>query len=56
MTRRTLLSAWILGGLVLLVFLAVLVTPSVQKGRPSSSYSSASDGVRLAHDLIVRLG
>lgn len=56
MTRRTLLSAWILGGLVLLVFLAVLVTPSVQKGRPSSAYSSASDGVRLAHDLIGRLG
>jgi hypothetical protein len=56
MTRRTLLSAWILGGLLLLVFLAVLVTPAVQKGRPSSSYSSGSDGVRLAHDLVGRLG
>jgi hypothetical protein len=56
MTRRTLLSAWILGGLLLLVFLAVLVTPAVEKGRPSSSYSSGSDGVRLAHDLMGRLG
>lgn len=56
MTRRTLVSAWILGGLISLVFLAVLVAPSVEKGRPSSSYSAGADGIRLAHDLIERLG
>ena len=56
MTRRTLLSAWILGGLLLLVFLAVVFTPSVEKGRPSSSYSAGADGVRLSRDLIERLG
>lgn len=56
MTRRTVVSAWILGGLLALVFLTVLVTPSVEQGRPSSSHSSGADGVRLAHDLIGRLG
>ena len=56
MTRRTLLSAWILGGLLLLVFVAVLVTPSVEKGRPFSSYSAGADGVRLSRDLLERLG
>ena len=56
MTRRTLVSAWILAGLIALVFLAVLVTPAAEKGQPSSSYSAAADGARLAHDLIGRLG
>jgi hypothetical protein len=56
MTRRTVVSAWMLGGLVALVFLAVLVSPAAQKGRSSSSYSAAADGVRLAHDLVGRLG
>lgn len=56
MTRRTTISAWILGGLFALVFLAVLVSPTAEKGRRSSSYSAAADGVRLAHDLIDRLG
>ena len=56
MTRRTLVSAWSLGGLIALVVLAVLASPAAQKGRPSSSYSAGADGVRLAHDLIGRLG
>ena len=56
MTRRTIVSAWILAGLLVAVFVAVLVTPSAQQGRPSSSYSTGSDGVRLARDLIGRLG
>ena len=56
MTRRTLLSAWLLGALLLLVFLAVLFAPSTEKGRPSSSYSAGEDGVRLSRDLIERLG
>src|SRR4051812_28669010 len=56
MTRRTLVSAWILGGSLALVFIAVLVAPATEKGRPSSSYSPSADGVRLAHDLIDRLG
>ena len=56
MTRRTATSAWILAGLIALVMLAVLVSPSAEKGRPMSSYSAGSDGVRLAHDLIGRLG
>jgi hypothetical protein len=56
MTRRTAISAWILLGLIALVFITVLVAPAVQKGPPFSSYSAASDGTRLAHDLIGRLG
>jgi hypothetical protein len=56
MTRRTLISAWVLAGLLVAVFVAVLVTPSAQQGRPSSSYSTGPDGVRLARDLIGRLG
>jgi hypothetical protein len=30
MTRRTVISAWILAGLLALVFVTVLVTPSVE--------------------------
>ena len=56
MTRRTVLSAWLLAGLLMAVFIAVLVTPSMESGRPSSSYSAGSDGVRLSRDLIARLG
>jgi hypothetical protein len=56
MTRRTVISAWILFGLIALVFIAVLVAPAAQKGQPSSSYSTAADGARLAHDLVGRLG
>jgi hypothetical protein len=56
MTRRTVASAWILVGLLGAVFLAVLFTPAAQQGRSSSSYSAGADGVRLAKDLIARLG
>jgi hypothetical protein len=56
MTRRTVISAWILGALMSMVFLAVLITPTVEQGTPSSSYSAAASGVRLAHDLVGRLG
>ena len=56
MTRRTVISAWILGGLLSAVFLTVLITPTVEKGTPASSYSPGTNGVRLAHDLIGRLG
>jgi hypothetical protein len=56
MTRRTMLSAWILGGLIALVFLTMLATPAEQPGQPSSSHSPGPDGARLAHDLIGRLG
>ena len=56
MTRRNVVSAWILLGLIALVVVVLLVSPSVEKGRPLSSYSAGSDGVRLAHDLIGRLG
>jgi hypothetical protein len=56
MTRRTVMSAWILGALLGLVLLAVLISPSTEKGRPSSSYSAGEDGARLSRDLIGRLG
>ena len=56
MTRRTAISAWVLIGLIALVFITVLVAPAVEKGPPFSSYSAGSDGTRLAHDLIGRLG
>lgn len=56
MTRKTLISAWMLAGLLFLVLLAVLVTPSVEQGRPYSSYSAGSNGVKLSRDLIDRLG
>ena len=56
MTRRTVISAWILLGLIALVFITVLIAPAVEKGPSFSSYSAASDGTRLAHDLIGRLG
>jgi hypothetical protein len=56
MTRRTIISAWLLAGLLSLVFLAVLITPSGEAGRPYSSYSTGSQGLRLSHDLIDRLG
>jgi hypothetical protein len=56
MTRRNVISAWILAALMGMVFVAVLVTPTMEKGEPSSSYSPGSAGVRLAHDLVGRLG
>lgn len=56
MTRGTYTSAAVLGGLLVLVILAVLVSPSAESGRPHSSRSAGLDGVRLAHDLIGRLG
>jgi hypothetical protein len=56
MTRRTLISAWILAGLLGMVFLAVLVAPSRENGRPYSSHSAGAEGARLSHDLIARLG
>jgi hypothetical protein len=55
-TRRTVVSAWILGGLLFLVFLAVLISPSREDGPPGSSYSAGADGLRLGRDLIERLG
>jgi hypothetical protein len=56
MTRRTLVSAWLLGLLLLAVFVVVLITPSSQQGRPHSSYSAGTDGLKLGRDLIERLG
>jgi hypothetical protein len=56
MTRRTIISAWILGGLFALVFITVLVAPSQEQGRSFSTYSRGADGVRLGRDLIERLG
>jgi hypothetical protein len=56
MTRRTIISAWLLAALLSLVFFAVLITPSGEAGRPFSSYSAGSQGLRLSHDLIDRLG
>jgi len=56
MTRRTMVSAWILAGLLSLVFLAVLISPGADPGRPFSSYSPGAQGLRLSRDLIARLG
>lgn len=56
MTRRTWLSLTLLVALVGLVFIAVLVAPSAQKGRSYSSHSPSLDGLRLARDLSARLG
>jgi hypothetical protein len=56
MTRRTLISAWILAGLLGLVFLAVLIAPAREEGEPYSSYSAGANGVRLGRDLLERLG
>jgi hypothetical protein len=56
MTRRTWASAAILIGLLGVVALAVLFAPSMESGRPHSSYSAGLDGLRLARDLGGRLG
>src|SRR4051812_38489783 len=56
MTRSTRLSLMALLGLVALVFIALLLAPVNERGRPYSSYSAGLDGVRLARDLTSRLG
>ena len=56
MNRRTSMSAAILGGLLALVFVALLISPTTEAGRAHSTHSAGLDGTRLVHDLTRRLG